>query len=238
MAATAKAPFSTDAFLSVLGILAGVGAYVFEQWAAKGASVLFALALIVYVGRRHHSHPLIRVPLALVAIAVFAFLPWAKIWEDFHKSYPDVAWPEFVTWPSVHWALAIVAAVALGWEWRPVWRFRSRTIFRWRMAVEEEVWTAYSTALEIVQRSKFAVGRKPGGGFFDSMLFVTNPGLHSKFDRFCRMTLDSFASSNPRYVREGSKEIEVREDKLREFLGVAYDEDVRKQFGEVPYNTV
>ena len=68
--------------------------------------------------------------------------------------------------------------------------------------MEEEVWTAYSAALEIVQHSKFAVGRKPGGGVFNSMLSVANPRLHSKFERFCRSHSNSFTSNNPRYVRK------------------------------------
>ena len=111
--AKAKNPFSNDTFLAVLGILAGVCAFVFVQWAAKGQSVLFALMLIVYAGRRHDSRPLIRYPVAIAAICVFAFGPSAKIWADFYRNYPATAWPEFVTWRSFQGVLAITAILAL-----------------------------------------------------------------------------------------------------------------------------
>ena len=104
--------------------------------------------------------------------------------------------------------------------------------------MESEVWTDYATALEMIKKSKWGVSRKPGGGFFDSMLFVQKPQFLSQYDRFCQLTLESFAEANKLYVRKAAEKTEYREDKLWEFLRAAYDDDVRKQFGEIPYKAV
>jgi hypothetical protein len=223
----AKSPFSTDTFLAVLAILAGVGALVFEQWAAKGASVLFAIALIVYAGRRHDSHPLVRIPLALIGVGVFAFVPWAGIWDDFHKSYPAMEWPEFVIWPSFHWALAIAATVALGWDLMPVWRVRHRFWGFWRRTLSsEEIWLGRESALDAIRASQWAQLRAPGrtiGEILTRSLFNSpeSLALHAsqvKFNLYLEMTLDSFAADNPNYVRITSGKKEYLEEKLLLFL--------------------
>jgi hypothetical protein len=85
MAGRVRTPFSNDTFLSVVGILIGISAYVFDHWAIKAILILIALGLMVYAGRRHTSNPLIRYPVAIFAIIAFSSLPWGGIWENFHK---------------------------------------------------------------------------------------------------------------------------------------------------------
>lgn len=233
-----KNPLSSDALLSVVIAVAGVGAFVFDPWEAKVASVTFALGLIVYAGRRHDSHALVRYPVAIAAIFAFSFAPWGSVWVDFHKENPGLSWPEFITWNGFHWALAILASIVLLWRWRPVWLLRQGIAFQWRRAVESEVWTDRAKALKIIENSKWGVSRKPGGGFFGSMEFMMKPSLFSQYTRFCQMTLDSFADANKSYVREQGETMEYREDKLWEWLRQAYDDDVRKQFGNIPYKAV
>jgi hypothetical protein len=247
MARKANSPFSTDTLLTVLGILAGVCAFVFEQWAAKGLSVLFALGLIVYVGRRHDSHPLIRYPLALIAVAVFSFVPWGPIWGDFHKSYPAATWLEFVAWPSFHWALAIVAAIALGWDILPGWRVRYRVFAFWRRTLTiEGVWLERGPALDAIRASQWAQLRAPGrtiGEILTRSLFNSpeSLALHAsqvKFNLFLEMTLDAFEASNPDYARTTDGKKEYLEQKLLQFLRRSLTEETLKQFGPLPSGRV
>lgn len=199
----------------------------FDQWAAKALSVLLALILIVYAGRRHDSNPLLRFPIALVAIAVFAFLPWQAIWDDFHKNYPAMAWPEFITWPSVHWALAIAAVIALGWDWLPGWRFRHRIFAFWRRTLTiEGVWLEREAALDTIRASQWAQIRTPGRtiseiltrSLFNSPESLALHASQVKFNLFLEMTLDSFEASNPNYVRVTEGKKEYLEGKLLLFL--------------------
>jgi hypothetical protein len=242
-----KSPFSTDTFLTVLGILVGACALLFEQWAVKAPTALFAIGLIVYAGRRHGSHPFIRYPVALAAIAVFAFLPWGDIWDDFHKNHPATAWLEFVTWQSFHWALAIVAVAALGWDLLPGWRWRYRAFAFWRRKLSiEGVWLDKEAALKAIRASQWAQIRAPGRTVAEMLtrsLFSTPESLaldasQVKFNLFLEMTLDSFEASNQNYVRTTDGKKEYLEEKLLLFVRRSLADETLKQFGPLPSGRV
>jgi hypothetical protein len=239
MVRKATNPFSTDTFLTVLGILVGASALLFEQWAVKAPTALFAIGLIVYAGRRHGSHPLIRYPVALAAIAVFAFLPWDDIWADFHKNHPAAAWLEFVTWQSFHWALALAATVALLWNWRPVWRARRRAIFSWRMTLlGEETWISRESALKVIRASRWAQLKEPSANFFEQIGrigggFTDYDRSMILFSRYIDLALEQFELHNPQAVRETDGKKEYAEGRLRAVIDGALDTDAIKQFGDI-----
>jgi len=140
------------------------------------------------------------------------------------------------------WTLAglMIAALMLAlWDWRLFWRARHRVIFYWRRTMEPEVWIDRASAIAIIEKSKWAISRYPGGSTtISSIIFGFNPALDQKFKRFCELVLDRFADVNGRYVRISEGKKEYLENKLRQFLQESYDDDVRKQFGEVPYKVV
>jgi hypothetical protein len=246
MAGRARNPLSTDTFLTVLGIVAGIGAIVFDQWAVKAPLVLLGLVLIVYAGRRHGSHPVLRYPIALAAIGAFSFLPWHGIWEDFHKSYPAVAWPVFVTRYPFKVALAAVCALALGWDLMPVWRIRHR-IFVWRKALTSEgVWIDRDTALKVIRDSQWARLRAPAQTLAEMLTrsFLASPDATAfqanqlRFNVYLDMTLGSFETSNSDYVRTVEGKKEYLEEKLRLFLATSLRQEAIKQFGPLPNSRV
>lgn len=245
MAGSGKTPFSTDTFLGVLGIIAGICGYVFELgWATKSFFVIVAIWLIVYAGRRHNSHPLLRYPVAIAVILVFAFFPWDAIWEDFHKSHPVTTWPEFIVEDWFHWALAICGSLALGWDWLPFWALRRRLFSSWSKALGEEVWLSRSEALKAIRSSSWGRLREPPvsiGDYFMRGLAVGKEPLDAnevKFKVFLNLTLDSFEAANPRYVREVDNKKEFLEEKLLLFVRRAMEEEVVKQFGPIPSSSV
>lgn len=244
MAHSAKSPLSNDGFLTVLGVIAGVCAAVFDQWAARTIFVLLGMALIVYAGRRHGSHPLVRYPVAIGALALFAFLPWASIWADFHKDFPTTNWPKFIEGARFHWALVTASSLILIWNWRPVWNVRRRAIFSWRMTVlGEETWIGRDSALKIIRGSDWAQIREPAFSMIEqlaqSMRFSTSGKTEYdrdllRFNRFIAMTLESFERNNPSAVREVDGKKEYAEGVLRTFMDNALDDEVIQRFGQIP----
>ncbi|HUZ31400.1 MAG TPA: hypothetical protein VMV19_04735 [Xanthobacteraceae bacterium] len=236
MAGRPRTPFSNDTFLTVLGIVAGVGAIVFDQWAIKGALVLFALALIVYAGRRHGSHPLIRYPVALATITIFSFEPWNGIWADFHKDYPAAEWLEFVTWPSFHWALVISAALALGWDWVPFWRTRHRFRFAWRIFLGEEIWISRDAALKVMRASDWGRAKEPAKTLFGATGFLGSDDekKESRLKLYLALTLDRFEESEAAYVRDRDGKKEYAESRLLLFLRRSMQAELEKEFGALP----
>jgi hypothetical protein len=240
MARKVNNPFSHDTFLSVLGILAGLCAAVFDQWAARTIFVFLGMALIIYAGRRHDSHPLLRYPVAAVALAVFAFLPWASIWADFHKDYPTTACLEFIIDRRYQGALALVSILALLWNWPRFWGLRHRVTSGWRTLLgEEENWVGREDALKIIRTSDWAKLKVPAANNIAVSLARAFGGQtvereELEFKVYIDLTLDNFERDNPSYVRQQESKKEYLEQKLILFLRKDAEVAIIKKFGPVP----
>jgi hypothetical protein len=148
----------------------------------------------------------------------------------------------FLSKPWVFVTLAVTAMILVLWRLRPFWRLRDRFSYWLRRRMAEEVWTDKATVLDIISKSQWAMSRNPNAGIGYLLSAVSGIGemafRGAKFDRFCELVLQNFVDANPTYLRITEGKSEYREDKLRVFLQEAFDDDVRKQFGAVPYKTV
>lgn len=227
-------------FLAIVGLIVAIAAMFELGWAVKTALALFGIGLIIYAGRRHPSHALIRIPIAIAAVVFFSFVPWGQIWEDFHKHYPAVGWPKFIADDWFHWALAIGASLALGWEWRPFWSWRHRIRFRWRKALGEETWIDRAEAIKLIRASDWAQMREPSLSILEGIGrgFMTGKMPHERemmrFRHFINMTLESFERNRSSHVREVDGKKEYSEGALRQFLSNALDAEVIERFGKIP----
>jgi hypothetical protein len=236
---------STGDFLGVLGIIVGIGALVFDpEWATRAILTLFAIGLVVYAGQRHNSHALVRMPIALAAIWVFSFAPWDQIWDGIRKGHKDLLWPQFIIWPSFHWALACIATVALAWEWYPVSRLR-HPLRLWRSVLGDETWIDREEALKLIRGSDWARLREPTYSILETIgqsAFGAGMSPPAKkeivYRRFIEMTLESFEKYNSGSTKIIGTQKMYPENRLREFMRSALDDEAIKEFGDVPKGTV
>jgi hypothetical protein len=240
MVVAGKTPFSNDTLVGIFGIVAGICAYVLEGWATRAFFVFLAISLIVYAGRRHGSHPLVRYPVAIAAIWIFSFNPWGPIWLDFNKNYPDWLWASFITSDWFHWSLAIIASLILVWGWPPFWSFRRRVKFHWRSALGEETWINRTDANKLVRASDWAKIREPSLNIFEGVGKGLLGGMSPydrdmlRYRRFINMTIESFERNHSDGVREVEGIKQYSEGTLRQFLENALDAEVIEKFGNIP----
>ena len=55
-----------------------------------------------------------------------------------------------------------------------------------------------------------------------------------RFNHFCELALDGFEEKNSQYARVSDGNKEYREDKVREFIAEAYNEELHREFGRLP----
>lgn len=233
-----KQPLSTSDFLGATALISGILAVVFDlNWVVRSSLVLLAIGTIIFTGQRHQSHPAIRIPIAAVAIMVFSFYPWGVIWADFHKSYPDILWPEAVTGLRFQVPLAGLAFLVLISAPRNFFSWLRHIRFKWRQALGEPTWIDYETALKVIRASDWAKTREPSTSPW--MAFLSGSGINIgkdsiQFNHFIKMSLSSFEERNKEYVRmiDGNKH--YSEEQLRLFLDHALDADTIKRFGDIP----
>ncbi len=238
---TRRPPLSTGDLFAVVGIVVAIMAIVFNlTWIWKTALVLFAMSLTVFAGRRYDSHPLLRIPIALVVVVIFSYAtPWDAIADDFHKNFPLTAWPLVVKRPISHFALAAVGAAALlsspaaFSEWRRyVFFYRSRVL-------SEQVWIDKETALTLIKASDWAKTRNQRTPW--SLLRASLSGGtynydrdNIQFNRFIELTLHNFARRGNYHAREIDGIMKYDEGALRAFLDDALTADTLKRFGDLP----
>ena len=79
---------STGDSLAVFGIVVAIMGGVLDlNWALRASLVMLAILLTVYAGRRHDSHPMLRIPIALAVIVIFSYVPWDAIASNFTKAH-------------------------------------------------------------------------------------------------------------------------------------------------------
>jgi hypothetical protein len=232
-----RPPLSTGDLLGVVGILAGIMSVEFElTWLLRTALAALAVCLTVYAGSRHNSHPMVRIPIALVVIIIFSYSPWDAVAADIHKSFPLSEWPHTVRQPIFHFALAAVASAALlssrtaFSEWRRyVFFFRSRLL-------SEQVWIDKEAALDLIKASDWARTRDQSRSTWSFVIGgISNSDRDRiQFSRFIELALHNFARRGTYYAREIEGIMKYDEGALRTFLDDAITADTLKRFGDLP----
>jgi len=229
-------PLSTSDFISAAALIVGIFAVVFDlNWAVRSSLVLLAIMTIIFTGKRHQSKPAVRIPIAMAAIGIFSFFPWNAVWADFHRSYPDVLWPEAITGLKFRCALAVLAILGLVSAPRNFFRGWRNIRFAWRQALGEPTWIDYDTALKVIRASDWAKTREPSASPW--IAFISGVNIERdrlQFNHFIKMTLNSFEERNNENVRLICGNKQYSEERLRLFLHHALDADTIKRFGELP----
>jgi hypothetical protein len=151
-----------------------------------------------------------------------------------------VEFADFVNQAPVRITLVIIGVLILIWGWRPFWSLRHHFFFLWRRALGEEVWIDGSKARQLLEESDWGRLRRPISNFLDGIAGSLQGGVSPyaknmlKFNHFIKLTMDSFEENNPNSVRLTSGKKEYKESVLRAFFSHALDDEVVKQFGDVP----
>lgn len=236
-----RSTLSTGDFLAVFGIVVAITAGVLDlNWALRTFLVGLAIFLTVFAGRRHGSHPMIRIPVALALIVLFSYAPWDTIATDFTKAHRGVEWPLFVRKPLFHFALAAVAAIALVSPQSPSTNWRRYVFFFRSKVLSEQVWIDRAAALSLIKSSDWAKTRDIGRGLLPNWLTGSIGGAINfdrdriQYERFIELTLHQFARRGNYYAREIDGVMKYDEGALREFLDNALTTDTLKRFGSLP----
>lgn len=117
-------------FGDIVTVLALVAAIVMwfapPNWEIGIPVVIVSIVVVTITALRHTSHPFIRSTAAVVVATLLVAVAWYPIWEDFHKSHPEV---QLIT-AALYCILAgiIVGAGILAYRlaFRPITRKRQR----------------------------------------------------------------------------------------------------------------